>query len=79
MSTIEKLREKMQNNPQNWRIEDAERLAKSFGFDCGSGKGSHRIFYHPRLTERLSIPAKRPVKPVYIRKLLDLIEELEGM
>ena len=29
---------------------------------------------HPRMAEKLTIPYKRPIKPVYIRKLVAFID-----
>jgi predicted RNA binding protein YcfA (HicA-like mRNA interferase family) len=36
--------------------------------------GSHVVFEHPRLAEALSVPARRPIKPVYIRRFVALID-----
>jgi predicted RNA binding protein YcfA (HicA-like mRNA interferase family) len=36
--------------------------------------GSHVIFRHPN-GAMLSVPAHRPIKPVYVRKFVRLIEE----
>ena len=77
MSKIEKLRKKMQNNPKDWRIEDVEKLARAYGFAWEEGKGSHKNFYHKKLRNILTIPCKRPIKPTYIKQLLELIEEIE--
>ncbi|MEK6745813.1 MAG: type II toxin-antitoxin system HicA family toxin [Pseudomonadota bacterium] len=78
MSQIEKLRKKMENNPQgDWRIEDVDRLAKAYGFSWDEGKGSHKNFYHEKLREIFTIPSKRPIKAFYIKRLLELIAEVE--
>lgn len=79
MSKAEKLYEQMKNNPLNWRINDIYTVAKYFGFGRIEAKGSHTKFYHDKLPEILSIPVKRPVKPVYIKHLLALIAKLEDM
>jgi hypothetical protein len=31
---------------------------------------------HPRMAEKLTIPYKRPIKPVYIRKLVAFIDAM---
>jgi predicted RNA binding protein YcfA (HicA-like mRNA interferase family) len=36
--------------------------------------GSHVIFRHPN-GAMLSVPARRPIKPVYVKKFVRLIEE----
>ncbi len=77
MSKIEKILEKMRNNPQDWRVEDVERIACHFGFAKRTTSGSHVTFSHQKLVHILTIPARRPIKPVYIKKLLKLIDEIE--
>jgi predicted RNA binding protein YcfA (HicA-like mRNA interferase family) len=79
MSKAEKLFKQMQNNPQDWRIEEIDTVARHFGFGRIEGKGSHTKFYHDKLPEILSVPVKRPIKPIYVKQLLALIEKLEDM
>jgi predicted RNA binding protein YcfA (HicA-like mRNA interferase family) len=77
VSKAEKLYQKMQNNPRDWRIEDIDTVARYFGFGRIEGKGSHTKFYHDRLPEILSVPVKRPIKPIYVKHLLALIARLK--
>ncbi len=75
----DKLLARMKNNPRgDWRISDVETLANRYGFFVNrpKGGGSHVTLRHDSGT-RLSIPARRPIKPVYIRQLVRLIESLE--
>ena len=72
-----KLAGQMRQNPRDWRIEDVETVAAHFGFRTRRPGGRHVTFSHPQLRHILTVPANRPVKPVYIRKLLALIEQLE--
>ncbi|MFA6058592.1 MAG: type II toxin-antitoxin system HicA family toxin [Taibaiella sp.] len=67
----------MRLNPRDWRIEQLESAAKSYGVIVRKSGGSHVIFDHPRWIEMLSVPAHRPIKPVYIKKFITLIEQLE--
>ena len=48
------------------------------GLCSGAGKGSHAMRKHPAATEILTIPAGRPIKPVYIRNLVHYIETHGG-
>jgi hypothetical protein len=67
----------MSSNPRgNWTIADVEALCREFGISCAppTGGGSHYKVAHPRMREKLTIPFKRPIKPVYIRKLLAFVE-----
>ena len=69
--------EEMRNNPRgDWRIEDVEAVCRENGIFCSAarGGGSHYKVAHPRMTEKLTIPYKRPIKPVYIRKLVTFVD-----
>ena len=71
--------EEMRNNPRgDWRIEDVEAICRQYGVMCSAprGGGSHYKIAHPRTTEKLTIPYKRPIKPVYIRKLVAFIDAM---
>ncbi len=77
MAKAEKLYQQMKNNPLDWRIESLDTVARHFGFKRIEAKGSHTKFYHDRLPEILTVPVKRPIKPVYVKHLLALIAKLE--
>lgn len=72
MSKIEKLLEKMRNNPSDWTIPDLERLAKHYEVQIRQGKGSHVYFSFPNGIS-LSVPAKRPIKAIYIVTFLNAL------
>ena len=75
----DKLLERMKNNPRgDWQISHVETLANRYGFWISRprGGGSHVTLHH-NSGARLSIPARRPIKPAYIRQLVRLIESLE--
>jgi len=64
----------MRANPLDWRIEDLKSVADAFGLVYRQPGGSHVIFRHPN-GAMLSVPARRPIKPVYVRKFVRLVEE----
>jgi hypothetical protein len=67
----------MANPAADWTIADVERLCRSYGIACEPpSNGSHYSLKHPSVSGRLTIPARRPIKPVYIRLLIGMIEEL---
>jgi hypothetical protein len=71
------LLERMRHNPAgNWTIHDVEALCRKHGVLCepARGGGSHYKVAHPRMAEKLTIPYKRPIKLVYIRKLVAFID-----
>ena len=59
-----------------WRIDELQSVAEENGVAWrkpGHG-GSHVIFSASEIREIVSVPAKRPIKPVYIRQFLALID-----
>ena len=75
MTQLEKMLQKMRNNPRDWRIEDLKSLADRFDIKWRQRGTSHVVFVRSD-GRTLPIPANRPVKPVYITKFLLLLEEL---
>jgi hypothetical protein len=77
MTRSEKLLDRMRRNPAgDWTIQDIERLCKGLGWHClpPTGGGSHWKVTATGEEAILTVPAKRPIKPIYIRKLLAMIE-----
>lgn len=74
MTRTAKTLARMKANPFDWRIESLKSLADACGIEYRQPGGSHVIFRHPN-GAMLSVPARRPVKPVYIGKFIRLIEE----
>jgi len=70
------LLERMRHNPAaDWTIRDVEAVCREHGLLFRAGRGtSHSHAKHPSAREILTIPAHRPIKPVYIRKLVRYIE-----
>ena len=75
MSIAAKLLNKMRNNPLGWSVSDVKSVSAKFGLNIRDGKGSHFVVYHPSIPTILTIPAKRPIKPVYIKMLIELIDQ----
>lgn len=83
MSALRAIRliDRMRRNPlADWRIEDIILVCREHGLKCEPprGGGSHYKVAHDRVREIVTIPYKRPIKPVYIRKLVKLVDTLEG-
>lgn len=75
----DKLLEKMRANPRNdWRIRDVETLANRYGLTINRPKrGSSHVILRHNSGSKLTVPDHRPIKPVYIRKLVEMIDQLE--
>lgn len=69
----------MKASPLDWRIEQLEAVARAFGLNVRKPGGSHVYFTHPRLAEGLSVPARRPIKPVYVRAFVRLIDRVRTL
>jgi len=73
----EKLLAAMRANPRGWRIADIERVCRQGGLTCSPPtSGSHYKISHPQVAEILTMPFKRPIKPVYVRALIRMIDEV---
>ena len=73
--------DRMRRNPAgDWAISDVAAACAEYGVRCvaPSGGGSHYKVSHPSQRDILTIPRARPVKPVYIRKLVRFIEAAGG-
>lgn len=71
------LMDQMKRNPQgDWTIKDVERVCTEHGVSCNppTGGGTHYKVSHPRIDHIQTIPFKRPIKPVYIRRLVRFLE-----
>ena len=73
--------QKMRKNRMGWRIEELQAIAKeNFVGWRRPGRGSSQvIFGAPGVREIVSVPAKRPIKPVYIKQFVALIDAVGGI
>jgi hypothetical protein len=76
MAKVQKLLERMRDNPRNWRIDDIKALADRHGIEYRQHGTSHVTFRAPGGAV-LPIPAARPIAPVYVRQFVALIDSLE--
>jgi len=74
MSTADKTLDLMRQNPRDWRIEDLDALAQRFNLRRRNKGTSHVIYSFPGLLGEASVPAHRPIKPVYIKAFVRLID-----
>jgi hypothetical protein len=72
----------MRANPSgDWRIADVETICREYDIRCypPRGGGSHYGIGHPGMSYKLTIPSKRPIKPVYIRALVAFIDAVRSL
>jgi hypothetical protein len=73
MTRAERILTKMKANPRDWQIESLKSVAEAYNVAFRQPGGSHVIFRHTS-SAMLSVPAHRPIKPVYVKKFVRLIE-----
>jgi predicted RNA binding protein YcfA (HicA-like mRNA interferase family) len=78
MGRIDKRLQQMKGNPRDWRIEEIQSVADALGIEWVHDGGSHVIFRSP-YGAHVSIPAKRPIKPVYVTMFIQLVQQVESL
>jgi predicted RNA binding protein YcfA (HicA-like mRNA interferase family) len=76
MSKAEKLLQRMRAHPRDWRMESLEVIARRYGIDVRKTGGSHFVFLHPDSDLAVTVPFKRPIKPIYITQFLALLDDI---
>lgn len=78
MARADKLFTRMKASPQaDWTIADIQTICASHGIVCKSPqRGSHYTLSHPAVPGHLTIPARRPIKAIYIRLLIRMVESI---
>jgi hypothetical protein len=74
IGTLEQMR---QNPAGGWRIGDVVKVCTDAGATCSPprGGGSHYKVSKIGKREILTIPSRRPIKPIYIRKLIAFLQD----
>lgn len=75
MSTAEKILDKMRRNARDWRIEDVMTVARKYNLLMRAEGGSHHVFGFSGIKDSVSVPAHKPIKPVYIKQFVDLVDK----
>ncbi|WP_223227994.1 hypothetical protein [Lutimaribacter pacificus] len=71
MGKAEKTFARMAANPRDWKINDIKSVCRRFGLFCDPpSSGSHYKVYSDYLEGMLTIPAHRPIKPIYIKQFV---------
>ena len=72
-----KLLERLKNNPKGATFADIRTLLLQEGFHLDRVTGSHHIFKRPGITFPIPVHHNR-VKSVYVKRVIELIEETKG-
>lgn len=57
-------------------MESLEAVARRHGVDVRKTGGSHYVFLHPNSELVITVPFKRPIKPVYVPQFLALLDDI---
>lgn len=75
MPNVEKLIEKMKQQPNGIRPEEAEKVLRAYGYIPARQKGSHRHYMNKEKGDLITIKQENPLKRVYVIDVLNRIEE----
>jgi hypothetical protein len=70
--------DRMRSNPCDPRDLYLKSVAGAHGVNIRKPGGSHVIFEHPAVAEALTVPARRLIKPVYVRRFGAFIEAVRA-
>lgn len=76
MGQREKLLERIRNNPKDVAFDDLDKLLQWHGFERRNPGGSHYVYSRAGATH-LTVPRARPLRSVYVRQALALLESLQ--
>lgn len=77
MGKKEKLIKAIRNNPTNVRFEDLKKILEEIGYTAINRGGSHYVFTREDSIS-LTIPYKRPVKVIYVKQVIKILEDEEN-
>ncbi|MDR2240324.1 MAG: hypothetical protein LBE33_07775 [Zoogloeaceae bacterium] len=73
MNTAAKTLEAMRANPKDWRLEQLQTVARQHGITWRQQGTSHCYFKRDD-GAAMAVPARRPVKPVYVKQFLEFVK-----
>lgn len=73
VNTATKLLVAMRRHPLDWQIGQLQTVARQHGIDWRQEGSSHCVFIRAD-GRTLPVPAHRPVKPVYVKKFVRLVD-----
>lgn len=51
-------------------------MAAYYGIEVRTAGGSHFVFSYPGMELALCVPSRRPIKPVYIKQFVALVDQV---
>jgi predicted RNA binding protein YcfA (HicA-like mRNA interferase family) len=70
--------ERIRQNPTNVSLENLQHVLEDYGFEYRQTVGSHYTFSYTLngQTKLLVVPFKRPLKSIYVRRAVKLIDQI---
>ena len=75
MPSVEKIIQKMKNQPNGIRPEEAEKVLKAYGYELARQKGSHKQYLNKETGDLTTIKQESPLKKAYVVDILSRIGE----
>ena len=77
MSKKNKLLKDIQNNPKNVRFDSLQNLLLGYGFKVSAPGGGSSHYTFSRSIYRITVPKENPVNKIYVKRVIQIIDELE--
>lgn len=75
MSKLQKLFEKIRNNPKQVRFEELDKILIHYGFTKRQPTGGSSHYIYMKDDKIISVPFHQPhIKAVYVERVIDLLE-----
>jgi hypothetical protein len=65
---------RLRANPRDCGSRATRAVGAAHGVNVRKPSGSHVVFEHPAVAEAVSVPARRPIKAVYVLRFVQLID-----
>lgn len=75
MPNVKKLVEKMKQQPNGIRMDEAEKVLGAYGYVLARQKGSHKHYLNKETGDLITIKQDNPLKKVYVLDVLNRIGE----
>jgi predicted RNA binding protein YcfA (HicA-like mRNA interferase family) len=73
MGKKDKLLDAIKNNPKNVKFETIKKFLEDLEYEANNSGGSHWVFRKNDMPS-ITIPYKRPIKAIYVKMVLKLME-----
>ncbi len=74
MSTRKKRIQNVIRSPKNVSFKDLDRILRDFGYKCRNpGGGSSHYTYSKPGENPITVPKKKPVKEIYVKRIISIL------